>query len=31
MNWRDGELNPKIMQHSTAFFPSISTTAPLWK
>jgi len=20
MNWRDGESNPKILQHSTAFF-----------
>jgi len=22
MNWRDGELNPKIVQHSAVFFPA---------
>jgi len=22
MNWRDGESNPKILQHSAAFFPA---------
>jgi len=22
MNWRDGEWNPKILQHSAAFFPA---------
>jgi len=31
MNWRDGEWNQKILQHSTAFISSVSTTAPLWK
>jgi len=31
MNWRDGESNPKILQHCAAFFFSVSTTAPLWK
>jgi len=22
MNWRDGEPNPKFLQHSAAFFPT---------
>jgi len=31
MNWRDGESNPKILQHFAACFSSVSTTASLWK
>jgi len=32
-NGRDGESNPKILQHSVAFFLRLehSTKAPLWK
>jgi len=29
--WRDGESNPKNLQHSAAFLSSFSTTAPHWK
>jgi len=25
MNWRDGESNPKILQHSAAFFPAFQS------
>jgi len=28
MNWRDGESNLKNLQHSAAFFPSVSITRP---
>jgi len=28
MNWRDGEPNAKILQHSVALFSGVSTTQP---
>jgi len=28
MNWRDGESNPKILQHSAALFSRFSSTRP---
>jgi len=28
MNWRDGELNSKILQHSATLFSRVSTTPP---
>jgi len=30
MNWRDGESNPKNLQHSTAFFSAFRSRR-LWK
>jgi len=28
MNWREGESNPKILQHYDALFSSVSTSRP---